>query len=113
MSEISKLPWSLAANGCHVYDAGGNIIASVALDGSWGDVNDREANAAYIVKCVNAFPTMVEALKKCRHELNVIRARDGVPYTHYHMKSDVDEQYFSDVIDEAEAALAQAEGVER
>ena len=32
-------------------------------------------------------------------ELNTIRARDGVPYTHGGYKSGVDEAYFSSVVD--------------
>ena len=70
----------------------------------------RHAAVLFADKVCPGHAGLVEALEKCRHELNVIRARDGVPYTHYHMKSDVDEQYFSDVIDKAEAALAQAKG---
>jgi len=44
------------------------------------------------------------ALSNGYHELNIIRARDGVPYTHYG-KSDVDENYFSSVVDSAREAL--------
>jgi len=33
-------------------------------------------------------------------ELNAIRARDGVPWTHERMKSSVSEEYFSSVVDE-------------
>lgn len=39
------------------------------------------------------------ALWSAWRELNEIRARDGVPYTHYG-KSSVDEDYFSSVVDE-------------
>lgn len=45
------------------------------------------------------------ALKKAYHELNTIRARDGVPYCYDGRKSDVDERYFSDLVDECYKAL--------
>ena len=48
---------------------------------------------------------VLSALKRAYTELNIIRARDGVPYTHYGMKSDVDEKYFSSVVDEAYGIL--------
>jgi hypothetical protein len=46
------------------------------------------------------------ALEKARYELNAIRARDGVPYTHMGWKASVDENYFSTVVDECGAVLA-------
>ena len=39
------------------------------------------------------------------NELNAIRARDGVPWTHQRMKSDIDETYFSQVVDALDAAF--------
>jgi len=53
---------------------------------------------------ISAGVKLRSALEKCYHELNIIRARDGVPYTHYG-KSDVDENYFSSVVDSAREAL--------
>lgn len=43
-------------------------------------------------------------------ELNEIRARDGVPYTHYGTKSLVDEGYFNGVVDDCEKAIEAATG---
>jgi hypothetical protein len=40
------------------------------------------------------------ALWAAWHELNEIRARDGVPYTHQGHKASVDETYFSRLTDE-------------
>lgn len=40
------------------------------------------------------------ALWAAWRELNEIRARDGVPYTHMGGKACVDEEYFSSVVDE-------------
>lgn len=34
------------------------------------------------------------------HELNAIRARDGVPFDHMGYPSDVDEAYFSQLVDD-------------
>jgi hypothetical protein len=50
------------------------------------------------------------ALWKAWHELNTIRARDGVPRTHQGFKSDVAEDYFSEVVDECGAAIQAATG---
>lgn len=38
-------------------------------------------------------------------ELNAIRARDGVPYNHLGYKSDVAEEYFSNIVDALSDAL--------
>lgn len=48
---------------------------------------------------------LLQALEKAYYELNEIRARDGVPYKFDGTKSSVDEQYFSDVVDECRAAV--------
>lgn len=40
-------------------------------------------------------------------ELNAIRARDGVPYTHMGYKCSVDEEYFSSVVDDLQACLGE------
>lgn len=45
------------------------------------------------------------ALWQAWFELNTIRARDGVPYTHQGWKSGVAEDYFSKVVDDAEEAI--------
>ena len=45
------------------------------------------------------------ALVKAFNELNAIRARDGVPYTHYGVKSSVCEDYFSSVVDQVDEAV--------
>ena len=50
------------------------------------------------------------ALWKAWAELNAIRARDGVPRTFNGWKSDVDEGYFSDVVDECKDAIEAATG---
>lgn len=48
---------------------------------------------------------LVKALDKCHHELNIIRARDGVPYTAIGYKSDIDEDYFIGIVDLGSEAL--------
>lgn len=45
-------------------------------------------------------------------ELNAIRARDGVPYTHQGYKADVASDYFSEVVDGCEAAYKLLTGME-
>ena len=50
------------------------------------------------------------AAVKAFAELNAIRARDGVPYTSSGWKSEVDEQYFSSVVDGLDEAVKAATG---
>ena len=54
--------------------------------------------------------TLVHAAVRAFAELNAIRARDGVPYTRNGWKSDVDETYFSSVVDELDEAVMVATG---
>lgn len=53
---------------------------------------------------------MLSALWKAWTELNEIRARDGIPWTHMRTRSSVDEGYFSSVVDECEAAMTAVTG---
>lgn len=52
--------------------------------------------------------SILAALAKAYRELNAIRARDGVPYTRDGWKSDVQEEYFSSVVDECRDVLRSA-----
>jgi len=53
---------------------------------------------------------LVRAAVKAFAELNAIRARDGVPYTHEGSRSNVDEAYFSCVVDGLDEAVKAATG---
>ena len=53
---------------------------------------------------------LVKACVKAFRELNEIRARDGVPYTHYGCKASVDANYFSSVVDAIDEAVLAATG---
>ena len=53
---------------------------------------------------------LVRAAVRAFAELNSIRARDGVPYTHSGYRSGVGEEYFSSVIDELSDAVEAATG---
>ena len=53
---------------------------------------------------------LAEALWKAWNELAIIRARDGVPYTHLGYRAGVAPDYFSAVVDECEAAITAATG---
>jgi len=53
---------------------------------------------------------LTNALWMAWHELNTIRARDGVPRTYGGFKSDVNEEYFSEVVDTCSAAIQAATG---
>lgn len=61
--------------------------------------NDQEAVQKLVRSAVKAFA-----------EMNEIRARDGVPYTHNGCKSSVSEEYFSSVVDELSDAVLFATG---
>lgn len=52
------------------------------------------------------------ALWQAWMELNEIRARDGVPWTHQRCKACVDESYFSRVVDDCETAYKAVTGKE-
>lgn len=53
---------------------------------------------------------LVRAAVRAFAELNAIRARDGVPYTHNGWKSDVQEEYFSSVVDGLDEAVKAVTG---
>ena len=53
---------------------------------------------------------LVRAAVRAFAELNAIRARDGVPYTHNGWKSGVQEEYFSSVVDGLDEAVKAATG---
>lgn len=53
---------------------------------------------------------LVRAAVRAFAELNAIRSRDGVPYTHEGWKSGVDEDYFSSVVDGLDDAVKSATG---
>jgi hypothetical protein len=53
---------------------------------------------------------LVRAAVRAFAELNAIRARDGVPYTRNGWKSDVQEAYFSSVVDGLDDAVIAVTG---
>jgi tetrahydromethanopterin S-methyltransferase subunit B len=61
-----------------------------------------------IIKREQVIAQLTLALEKAYYELNTIRARDGVPYTHGGWKSSVCEEYFGSVVDECRAAIKAA-----
>lgn len=80
----------------------------VKVEDLTGDLKIAQAELAkvrQVAKELNA------SLVAARYELNVIRARDGVPYCYDGIKSDVDANYFSRIVDSADKALASAKGI--
>jgi hypothetical protein len=66
---------------------------------------DREpAEYAWEAACAYLWCEIARPMCQAYLELNTIRARDGVPYTHYG-RSDVCEEYFSEVVDKLDAAV--------
>lgn len=105
-TKFTNGPWQV--NGSHVYgpDPERKLLAQGCNQGS----DEKFVPMVDNLRLIAAAPEMYEALKKAVYELNAIRARDGVPYTHDGWKASVDEEYFSSVVDESFAALAKAEG---
>lgn len=73
------------------------LVGDIAVEGS--------GNARLLAVAAD----LLEACKKAVRELNEIRARDGVPYTHQGIKASVCPDYFSSVVDECFTAIANAE----
>lgn len=53
---------------------------------------------------------LVRAAVRAYAELNEIRARDGVPYTHQGIRSSVTEEYFDSVVNDLSASVMLATG---
>lgn len=54
----------------------------------------------------NAILAMCQAYQ----EMNIIRARDGVPYTSYGYKSDVSPEYWDSIMKKLDSAVTEATG---
>jgi hypothetical protein len=78
-------------------------------DKALGDLVKASEDGVKIEKLEDENKSLREALEKTWKELNIIRARSGVPYDSDGIKSDVDEKYFSSVVDDAKQALADTE----
>ena len=65
----------------------------------------RRMSAAYSQR----LRTTAEALCDCYRELNEIHARDGLPYTSEGIKAGVSQEWFTAVVENARAVLAQLE----
>ncbi len=103
--------WSGSIN---ILDGEGQIVAHVnktcGSELGMEEFQKRMASYKAIGDLIAAAPELLEALKKASQELNEIRARDGVPFTHQGWKASVAEEYFSSVVDECFSAIAKAEG---
>lgn len=90
---------------------GGAMLQSMPSRADLERVAERSQRtvAGYEVLLANYY-SLLEACKKAVRELNEIRARDGVPYTHQGIKASVCEDYFSSVVDECFAAIKKAGG---
>lgn len=98
----SPLPWGLGDLG-GVVVAGENAIANCYVG---RDTDNEEANAAFIVRCVNSHEALVEALRESRKHVaasaEAIHLLDGFgPRT---------EQAEDRLLQTVDAALALAEG---
>ena len=53
---------------------------------------------------------VIKAMAEAWHEMNVIRARDGVPYCSDGRKSDVSQEYWDGIMDRLGKAIEEASG---
>ena len=119
-NQWGTMPWSgWIVRTCNDGDNGesdpdGLMIVGVG-DCGWDDLKHNmpiigpqlsEADACLIA----AAPDLLAALKDAANELNRIRARDGVPYTADGHRSDVSEEWFSQVVENGFNAIAKATG---
>lgn len=89
---------------------GFTLVVNHSLATQVASVNGRDAQErADNARLIAAAPDLLAFAQKAVRELNEIRARDGVPYTHSGWKASVDEDYFSSVVDDGFAAIAKAE----
>jgi hypothetical protein len=73
---------------------------------------DGDYETAYLALAArNAL--LCAALRNASHELNIIHARDGVPYDHNGWKSSVTQEYFTQVVEDSYAILAACEQEQR
>lgn len=61
-----------------------------------------------LLRLIDERAAAVAALKLAVRELNEIRARDGVPYTHQGFRASVTPEHFSAVVDACFDAIARA-----
>lgn len=106
MSGHTPGPWSLIKKMDGFTAVGAQSLIARVYSQAFRDLENEKANANLIA----AAPDLLEALRKAIAELNEIRARDGVPYTHAGYQASVTEEYFSSVVDEGFSAIAKAEG---
>ena len=80
----------------------------IRLDGHI--VLDRQYVIDHVQALADRRNDLLAACELAVRELNEIRARDGVPYTHLGFKSSVTEEHFSAVVDTCFRAIAKAKG---
>jgi hypothetical protein len=83
----------------------GGLLAQFAEDDN-GAARISEADLDLVL----AAPDLLAACEAAARELNEIRARDGVPWTHQGFKASVTAEHFSAVVDACFAAIAKAKG---
>jgi hypothetical protein len=102
MAEHTKTPWKIAG-AVHIYspgEGGGNVCSmsdprvstvvgytDVALDSK--DADEAYANAAFIVRCVNAHDDLVSALMMCRTYLSELAENDKYARDDFELVSDL------------------------
>lgn len=77
-------------------------VRGCATDEQYRDAHDHITTALESFRKSPVMHRVALTIWQAWMELNEIRARDGVPYTHLGGKASVDENYFSRVVDDCE-----------
>lgn len=106
-------PWKVADE--YIFDRHRNEIATTTTSGL--SFEEDEANAAHIVKCVNAHDDLVEALETLRSDCQTpidMYERNGPEFTSPHGNEYESTSYvmdkFAELVASIDAALAKARG---
>ena len=82
MMKHTKTPWPMPSQDGLILENDGCFIASTYVDSDIRDPEECAANAAYIVRCVNAHDKLVAALKDAEMRLSgqgMLGSKDNDP----------------------------------
>ena len=74
---------------------------------AWNSLRSESVHTAWAEEAMDA---LVDAALLAYQELNEIRARDGIPWTHMGCPSDVTPEHFSSVVEKLDKAVLDATG---
>jgi hypothetical protein len=85
MKPATKLPWHLGLKQAEriVYDSNGWAVCNATVYHGKEDAEDCKKNAAYIAHACNAYPKLVEALRKIKERTDGSRDFDAAAEAAY------------------------------